>query len=156
MELLKSRVAGFKPEHVPYQGNPQVITAMLGDQVQMGLIPPGVAMPQIKAGKLKAIGLSGGRSALVPEVPPLSDAGVRDFTLEVWVALLGPANLSKAAQTRIASALEVVMKDPDVRRKLFEQGWQAVGTSPDGMRTRVSEEAAIMTRIISTRGIKLQ
>ena len=79
-----------------------------------------------------------------------------DFTLEVWVALLGPANLSKAAQTRIASALEVVMKDPDVRRKLFEQGWQAVGTSPDGMRTRVSEEAAIMTRIISTRGIKLQ
>lgn len=156
MELLKSRVAGFRPEHVPYQGNPQVITAMLGDQVQMGLIPPGVAMPQIKAGKLKAIGLSGGRSALVPEVPPLADAGVHDFNLEVWVALLGPANLSKAAQARIGSALEVVMKEPDVRRKLFEQGWQAVGTSPDGMRIRVNEEAAIMTKIISTRGIKLQ
>ena len=156
MELLKTRVPGFKPEHVPYQGNPQVITAMLGDQVQMGLIPPGVAMPQIKAGKLKAIGLTGGRSALVPEIPPLSDAGVKDFNLEVWVALLGPANLSKTAQARISRELEVVMKDPDVRRKLFEQGWQAVGTSPDGMRTRVNEEAAIMTKIISARGIKLQ
>ena len=48
------------------------------------------------------------------------------------------------------------MKSPEVRQKLFEQGWQAVGTSPDGMRLRVKEEAAIMSKIISTRGIKLQ
>jgi tripartite-type tricarboxylate transporter receptor subunit TctC len=48
------------------------------------------------------------------------------------------------------------MKSPEVRQKLFEQGWQAVGTSPDGMRTRVREEAAVMTKIISTQGIKIQ
>ena len=132
------------------------MTDLIGNQIQMALIPPGIAMPQVKAGKVKAIGITSGRSALVPELPPLSDAGVKDFSLEVWTALLGPANLSKAAQERIARELAVVMKSPEVRQKLFEQGWQAVGTSPDGMRTRVKEEAAVMTKIISTNGIKLQ
>ncbi len=83
-------------------------------------------MPQVKAGKLKAIGLTAGRSALVPEAPPLANAGVRDFNLEVWT-LLGPANLSKAAQARIGRELEVVMKQPEVRQKLFEQGWPGRG-----------------------------
>ncbi|MDM0115391.1 tripartite tricarboxylate transporter substrate binding protein [Variovorax sp. J22R133] len=156
MELLESRVPGMTAMHVPYAGNPQVVTAMLGGQVQMALIPPGVAMPQVKAGKLKAIGLTSGRSALVPEVPPLSDIGVRDFNLEVWTALLGPASLSKAAQERISRELAVIMKTPEVRQRLLDQGWQAVGTSPDGMRTRVKEEAAIMARIISTKGIKIE
>jgi tripartite-type tricarboxylate transporter receptor subunit TctC len=156
-ELLKSRVPGLKAEHVPYQGNPQVMTDLIGNNLQLALIPPGVAMPQVKAGKVKAIGISTtGRSTLVPELPPLSDAGVKDFNLEVWTALLGPANLSKTAQDRITRELAVVMKSPEVRQKLFDQGWQAVGTSPDGMRTRVKEEAAIMTKIISTNGIKLQ
>jgi tripartite-type tricarboxylate transporter receptor subunit TctC len=156
MELLKSRVPGMKAVHVPYQGNPQVMTDLIGNQIHMALIPPGIAIPQVKAGKVKAIGLTSGRSTLVPELQPLADAGVKDFSLEVWTALVGPANLSKAAQERITRELAVVMKSPEVRQKPFEQGWQAVGTSPDGMRTRVKEEAAVMTRIISTQGIKIQ
>ncbi|WP_371319812.1 Bug family tripartite tricarboxylate transporter substrate binding protein [Variovorax sp. dw_308] len=156
MELLKSRVRGFAPVHVPFQGNPQVITAMLGGQVQMALVPPGVAMPQVRTGKIKAIGLTSGRSPLAPEVAPLANAGVRDFDLEVWAALLGPASLSKAAQERIAHELGPIMKSADVRQKLFDQGWQAVGTSPDGMRARVKKEAAIMAGIINAQGIKLE
>ncbi|WP_431274859.1 Bug family tripartite tricarboxylate transporter substrate binding protein [Variovorax ureilyticus] len=156
MEQLKSRVPGMKPVHVPYQGNPQVVTGLIGGQVQMALIPPGVALPQVKAGRLRAVGLTSGRSTLAPDVPSLSEAGVKDFNLEVWTALLGPANLSKAAQERINKELAIIMKSPEVRQKLFDQGWQAVGTSPDGMRQRVKEEAAIMSKIISTNGIKLQ
>lgn len=156
MEALQGRVPGMAAQHVPYQGNPAVVTAMIGGQVQMALIPPGVAMPQIKGGKLKAVGLTSGRSALVPEVPSLAEVGVKDFNLEVWTALLGPANLSKAAQDRISKELAIIMKDPGVRQRLFDQGWQAVGTSPEGMRLRVKDETAIMSKIISTKGIKLQ
>jgi len=156
MELLKSRVPGLKAEHVPYKGNPQVVTDLIGNQIQMALIPPGVALPQTKSGKLKAIGLTSGRSPLAPEVPPLSDAGVKDFNLEVWTALVGPARLSKTAQERISRELALIMKMPEVRQRLFDQGWQAVGTSSDGLRARVKDESAIMSRIISTNGIKLQ
>jgi len=156
MELLKSRLPGFQGEHVPYAGNPQVVNGMLGGQIQMALVPPGIALPQAKAGRLKAIGLTGSRSILAPELAPLSDFGVRDFNLEVWVALLGPARLSSAAQARITQEIGIIMKTPEVRQALFDRGWQPVGTSPEGMRLRVQEEAAIMRRIISTRGIKLQ
>ncbi|MGF6524876.1 Bug family tripartite tricarboxylate transporter substrate binding protein [Variovorax sp. PvP013] len=156
MELLKDRVSGLDAQHVPYAGNPQVVTAMIGGQVQLALVPPAIAIPQVRAGKLRAIGLTSGRSTLAPEYPPLTDLGVRDFDLEVWTALLGPAGLSNAAKARITREIAVVMKNPEVRQQLFDKGWQPVGTSPEGLRARVRQEAAIMGRIIQARGITLQ
>jgi tripartite-type tricarboxylate transporter receptor subunit TctC len=156
MEYLKSKVGSMTAVHVPYQGNPQVVTAMLGGQVQMSLMPPGVAMPQVRAGKLKAIGLTSGRSALVPELPSLNDAGLRDFNLEVWTALVGPANLSPAAQARLATEVSKAIRDNDTRQKLFNQGWQAVGTSAEGLKSRVKSEASIMGGIIAMRGIRVE
>lgn len=155
MELLKSRVPGLLPVHIPYQGNPAVITAMLGGQIQLSLVPPGLAMPQVRAGKLRAIGLTSGRSALVPDVPALSDAGVRDFNLEVWTALIGPASLPKAAQDKLTAEVLRIYQDPDIQRKLLAAGWQPVGSTPEGLRQRVRDEAALLGNIISARGIKL-
>ncbi|MEP6964279.1 MAG: tripartite tricarboxylate transporter substrate-binding protein [Polaromonas sp.] len=156
MELLKSRVPGLQPVHVPYPGNPQVITAMLGGQIQMALIPPGLAMPHVRSGKLRAIGLAGGRSALVPEVAPLSDAGVSNFNLEVWTALIGPASLSSAAQARLAREVPRILRDAETRQKLFDQGWQAVGSSAEGLKSRIREETTILGNIIQSRGIRVE
>ncbi|RYY66070.1 MAG: tripartite tricarboxylate transporter substrate binding protein, partial [Comamonadaceae bacterium] len=75
MELLKTRT-NIAPVHVPYPGNPQVINAMISGQIQLALLPPGLAAPQIRAGKLRAIGVtSPGRSPLVPEYPSLDELG---------------------------------------------------------------------------------
>ena len=156
MELLKSKAGDLKALHIPYQGNPQVVTALLGGQIQMALIPPGIALPQIRAGKLKAIGLTSGRSPLASEIAPLADAEVRNFNLEVWTALVGPANLSKAAQARLNAEVSKIIRDADTRQKLFNQGWQAVGTSPEGLTSRIKSETAIMGGIIAMRGIKLE
>lgn len=156
MELLKSTAGNLAAVHVPYQGNPQVVTALLGGQIQMALVPPGIALPQIKAGKLKAIGLTSGRSALATEIPSLADAEVRNFNLEVWTALVGPAKLSKGAQTRLAQEVPRIVRDNETRQKLFNQGWQAVGTSPEGLTSRIRNETAIMGGIISMRGIKIE
>jgi tripartite-type tricarboxylate transporter receptor subunit TctC len=156
MELLKSRMPGVTPVHIPYPGNPQIVTAMLGGQLQMALIPPGIAMPHVRSGKLRAIGLVGGRSSLVPDVPPLTDAGVPPLNLEVWTALIGPAGLSKAAQARLGQEVPRILREAETRQKLFNQGWQAVGTSPDGLKIRITDEAAILGNIIQTRGIKIE
>ncbi len=156
MELLQSKVGKMSAVHVPYPGNPQIVNGMLGGQVQMALVPPGIAMPLVHSGKLRAIGLTGGRSTLVPDVAPLSDAGVRDFKLEVWTALVGPASLSKAAQQRLSVAVPQAMREGPTRQILFNQGWTAVGTSPEGLRSRIQEETALLGGIISTHGIKLE
>ena len=156
MELLKSKAGDLKPVHIPYQGNPQVVTALLGGQIQMALVPPGIALPQIRAGKLKAIGLTSGRSPLATEIAPLADADIRNFNLEVWTALVGPANLSKAAQARLNAEVSKIIRDADTRQKLFNQGWQAVGTSPEGLTSRMKSETAIMGSIITMRNIKIE
>ncbi len=156
MELLKTKAGDLKAVHIPYQGNPQVVTALLGGQIQMALIPPGIALSQIRAGKLKAIGLTSGRSPLATEIAPLADAEVRNFSLEVWTALVGPANLSKAAKAKLNTEVSKIIRDADTRQKLFNQGWQAVGTSPEGLTSRIKSETAIMGGIIAMRGIKVE
>jgi tripartite-type tricarboxylate transporter receptor subunit TctC len=86
MELLKTKTS-ISAVHVPYPGNPQVISAMIGGQIQLALLPPALAAQQIRAGKLKAIGVtSGARSPLVPEYPSLQEGGIRGFQLEIWTA----------------------------------------------------------------------
>ena len=157
MELLKSLVPGFAAVHVPYPGNPQVVTAVLGKEIETALVPPGVALPQIKAGKLKAIGLTSGRSTLAPDVPPLADSGVKNFQIEVWSALVGPARLSHAAQERLTTALTVVLQDARVRQQLFNQGWQApASASGSALEARVQQEMKIMQDIIGKAGIKAE
>jgi tripartite-type tricarboxylate transporter receptor subunit TctC len=155
MELLGTK-SGMKAVHVPFQGNPQVVTAMLGGQIQMALVPPGIAMPQVRAGKLRAIGLTGGRSVLVPELAPLSEAGINNFELEVWTALIAPASLPAAAQAQLAGLVPQLVRQPEVRQRLFNAGWQAMGTAPEALKSRVRAETASLGGIIALKGIKAE
>lgn len=155
MEWLMTQLPGMAAVHVPYPGNPQIAQAMVTGQIQVALLPPGIAMPQVRAGKLRAIGLTGGRSSLVPEIAPLSEVGVKGIELEVWTALVGPANLSRAATQRLSVEVPAAMREAQVRQRLFSQGWNAVGTAPDGLRSRIRSETSVMSGIIAQRGIHL-
>jgi tripartite-type tricarboxylate transporter receptor subunit TctC len=160
MEVVKGAIGASSGNsgavHVPYNGNPAVVTAMIGGQLQMALIPPGVALPQVKAGKLHAVGLTGPRSPLAPDVPPLADAGVKMAPLEVWTALVAPAGLSKAALERLAKDVPAAVRDPEARQRLLTGGWDPQGSSAEGLAARVKDEAKILGDIITSRGIKLE
>lgn len=156
MELLASKT-GLKAVHVPYAGNPQVVTALINGQVQLALMPPGLAMPQVRAGKLRAIGLSTrGRSPLVPELAPLADAGVVGFDLDVWTALVGPARLPASAVAKLSALVPQIVREPETRQKLFNAGWQAVGSAPEALQSRVRYETTTLGGIIMMRGIKVE
>lgn len=156
MELLKAR-SGIAPVHVPYAGNPQVITAMIGGQLQMALLPPALAMAQVRAGKLKAIGVtSAGRSPLVPELPSLAEGGIAGFQLEIWNAIAAPASMPRPIVARLSALVSEIVRAPEMRERLFQQGWQVTGTSPEGLANRMKSDTALLGGVIQAQGIKAE
>jgi tripartite-type tricarboxylate transporter receptor subunit TctC len=156
MELLKAST-GLTPVHVPYPGNPQVVNAMLSGQIHVALLPPGVVMPHARAGKLRAVGVtSPGRSTLVPELPSLAELGIQGFDLEVWNAIAVPASLPKAVQAKLAAVVSDIVRAPEMRQRLFVQGWQVVGSSPEGLANRMRQDTVLLGGVIARHGIRIE
>ena len=156
MELLKSR-AGIAPQHVPYPGYPQAFQAMVAGDLHLSMLPPALANAQIKAGKLRGIGVtSSGRSTLAPELPSLAEASVKDFNLEIWNAVAAPAVMPKAHVEKLAAAVGAIVRTPEMRQRLFQQGWQAVGSSPQGLANRIQADTQVLGGIIRAQKISAQ
>jgi len=156
MELLKSK-AGIAPVHVPYPGYPQVATALMAGDLQLSLLPPALAMTQIRAGKLRAIGITASvRSALVPDLPSLSEAGVKDFNLEIWNAVAAPNSMPKPVVAKLSALISEIARAPEMRQKMFQQGWSVVGTSAEGLANRVKADTALLGNIIASQAIKVE
>ena len=156
MELLKSR-ASLQTTHIPYPGNPQVINAIIGGQLQAGLMPPGLAMQQVRAGKLKAVGVtSEQRSLFAPDLPTLRELDVRGAELELWSALAGPAGLAPAIVEKLATAVISVVKDQETRERLLSAGWQPTPSNYEGLAQRMRADTRTMGGIITLRNIRAE
>jgi len=154
MELLKTRTS-IAPQHVAFNGNPQVIAAMLAGQIQMALLPPGLAKPHVASGKFKALGVTSPlRSPLFSELPTLREADVRGADLEIWTALAAPANLSKPAVARLNAALGEVLRSDEVQQQLLKAGWQAQAGTPQALAYRMRSDTSQLGGVILMRGIR--
>jgi tripartite-type tricarboxylate transporter receptor subunit TctC len=156
MELFKARTS-TAAVHVPYPGYPQVTTAMIAGDLQLSLLPPALATAQVKAGKLRAIGVTAStRSALVPDLPSLAEAGVKDFNLEIWNAVAAPNSLPRPVVARLSALVAEIVRSPEMRQKLLTQGWQVVGSSGEELASRVRLDTAALGNIITSQGIKAE
>jgi tripartite-type tricarboxylate transporter receptor subunit TctC len=156
MELIKSR-GSFDAVHVPYQGNPQIITAMLGNQLQAALLPPGLAMQQVRSGKMKAIGVTAERrSVLASELATLREVGVLGADVELWTAMAGPASLPQAVRDKMAAAVIDVVKSEETRQRLINVGWQPTPSTAEGLKTRMRSDTKTFGGIIMMRGIRAE
>jgi tripartite-type tricarboxylate transporter receptor subunit TctC len=155
MEWLKAQ-AGIDPVHVPYPGNPQIMNAMMGGQIQLALLPPAMALTQVRAGKLRAIGTtSAGRSTLAPDVPSLSEIGIRNYQLEIWNAVAAPSSMPPAVLNKLSATVSDIVRSPEMRARLFQQGWQVVGSSPEGLRNRIQSDTQALGDIIVRQKIQV-
>ena len=101
---------------MPYKGAPDIITALLSGQVMMGMPTLATAVPHVKAGRLRALGVSGSaRSPALPEVPTIAEAGVPDYVLLGWFALLGPAGMPRDLVARLHKDVVEIVSAKELR-----------------------------------------
>ena len=154
MELFKTR-AGIDLVHVPYQGFPQIVSAILAGEVQAGFMVPAIAIGQIRAGKLKALGVTSlGRAGSLPTYPSFVEQGYPDFEAISWQAVLAPAGTPKAIVDRVASALIRIIKSDDVRGKMLGQFFSAAGTAPEALAGLMKTERERWARVIKAAGVQ--
>ena len=140
MELFKTR-AGLDIVHVPYQGFPQVVGAILAGQVQAGFMVPAIAMPQVRAGKLRALAITTlGRSAALPELPTMADQGYAGFEVINWQAVLAPRGTPAAKVQRMSRELVRIIRSEATRAALLEQYFSVAGTAPEALALLMTSE----------------
>ena len=152
MELLKSD-AGVFIVHIPYRGFPPAVTDMLSGNIQtMFAIIPAV-LPQVKAGKLKALAVTGlKRSALAPDVPSVAELGYPQLESLAWIGLLAPAGTPAEVVNRLYSEGAKAMRTPDTRDALGKQGFDVVANSPAEFSAWIRAEQAKWSRVIRASG----
>ena len=149
-------LAGVDIVHVPYKGSGPAITDMLGGQVDMMFDSITSAGPHIKAGKLRALGVTTAkRSSTLPEVPTIAEAGVPGYEVSPWFAVFAPARTPAAIVNRINAALLDAMKQPDTIAKFAAIGAEPIGSSPAQLATHLDHELARWGKLIAERNIRM-
>lgn len=152
---LFNQKAGTNFMHVPYKGSGPSLNALVGGEVQIGITPPGVVMPFIKAGKLRPLAFTGSaRLPDLPDVPLMAEAGIRDMVFEgTWMGLLGPGNMPEVLVQKIYQETHKALQEPNLRATLANSvsGYVVDSSTPEQFSKQVREDlkryAEILKRI---------
>jgi len=156
MELLKT-LTGIQAVHVPFPGFPQVATALMGKQIDLSFMIPSIAAPQAKSGRLRLYGVSTAAPfAAFAEVPPIQSALGKQQAFDVasWNAIFGPASMPAPVAQRLSEEIARILKAPDTRQRLFDQGWQALGTAPEALSRQIAQDTAMWGDVIKRTGVR--
>jgi len=154
-ELLVSE-SRIEMKHVPYRGTGPLITDLIGGQVQLGFVSVSQVAPQIKAGALRALAVSTPtRSAALPDVPTLAEAGVPKYSFDAWIALIGPAGLPKPIVDSYAAAIKTAMASPEARTAIAGQGLMVLDKGPDVAPAFFQTELTKHQRLVKQSGATL-
>ncbi|MDO8704409.1 MAG: tripartite tricarboxylate transporter substrate binding protein [Sulfuricaulis sp.] len=155
-EMFNS-LAGTKFVHVPYKGAAPLTLATLTGEVQVGLLAGPDAYPQIKGGKLRAIGnTSIVRSTSFPDVPTLKEAGIPGFDIEIWYGLLAPAKTPRPIVDRLHKELEKILAEPATKDALLALSQTAAANTPEQFSALIKSDIAKYARLVKLSGAKVE
>ena len=155
-ELFKLRT-GTNIVHVPYKGSAPSIAALIAAEVQLSFVNP-VAIGQfVKTGRLRALGVaSARRTALLPDVPTMREAGVEGVEVPLWFGLLAPAGTPGEIVQALAAAVKRGAHSPDMQKKLLDQGAEPVGSTPEEFQAMLKEEVARWAEVVKISGARAE
>jgi tripartite-type tricarboxylate transporter receptor subunit TctC len=156
VELLKF-YTGVDVVHVPYKGAGPALIDLVGGQVQMMCTSPLPAMPHVKAGRLRALGMtSRARSRAAPEIPTVAEQIGNDYESSLWYALLAPAATPQPVIRRVHAVTVKILKAPDFAEQLLSQGAEPVGNSPGELGKFIAAEVSRWTQVIEKANIRTE
>jgi putative tricarboxylic transport membrane protein len=154
---LFATTAGISLTHVPYKGVAPAMIDLVAGQIEMMLSGILNAVPNVNAGKLRALGISTlERSSILPDVPPIAEQGLPGFDVKTWYGLYVPAHTPKAIMDRLHGEIAKIAAIPDFRERLVGHGGEAVAIGPDAFKAQTERELQIWTTTIRTANIRIE
>jgi tripartite-type tricarboxylate transporter receptor subunit TctC len=152
---LFSMMTGVKLVHVPYRGSTPAVTDLLAGQVQLMFAPASSVMQHVRAGKLKALGVTSiRRSAVAPDLPTLDELGLKGFDTSVWVGLVLPPRTPAEIADKLRTAAHAALDSPEVQSVYKAQGIDVVKTSQEEFSAYLRSEAARWSKVVQATGMK--
>ena len=155
-EVFKT-VAGVKMQHVAYKGTAPALTDLIGGQIQLNFDTPITSMPHNRAGKLKALAITGkNRLPTLAEVPTFAEAGLPEYDFQIWFGVLAPAGTPKDIVNKLSSEIARILALPDVRETLAAQGLTAYPLPSDQFGGLIRSDIERYGNVIKSAGIKIE
>lgn len=154
-EMFKS-AAGVSILHVPYKGAGLAVNGLLAGEIQVMFAPIVAVLPQVKAGRLRALAVTSmARSAAAPELPTLAESGLTGYEISSWFGLFVPTNTPASTIDRLYRETAKALKSADVRERFAKEGAEPVGSSPAEFSSYVRAEYAKYAKIVKDTGVKV-